>query len=473
MATLKLYNTLGRKLETFEPLHDRWVGLYTCGPTVYAPQHLGNMRYFIFVDVLKRTLGMNGYRVKHVMNITDVGHLTSNEDTGDDKIEASAKRQHKSAVEIATEITDRFLNDLRALNIVLPDVIPYATKTIDWQIELIQKLEHKGVTYRTTDGLYFDTSKFPAYGQLSGQKASEKKAGARVEINDEKRNSTDFALWKFSKPEDKRQMEWPSPWGTGFPGWHIECSAMSMKELGEQFDIHTGGVDHIAVHHENEIAQSEAATGRHPFVKYWLHGEFLVLPGKRMGKSEGNAITLQAVIDRGLDPLAFRYLCLQTHYRKPLSFTWKSLEAANTGLRRLWTTINVHSEQQKIGCAEFEQRFSEALNDDLNTPQAVAVMHDLIASDYPWHAKRQSLAVMDKVLGLGLLGQHPNFAVTPSDEVQSLLTRREAARANKDWAAADGYRQQIEAAGYVVDDTDQGPRLRKKIDRPHKRDIQP
>lgn len=463
---LKLYNTRTRQLDVFQPLHGHDVGLYTCGPTVYSTAHLGNLRTYIFADILRRTLEFNGYTVKHVMNITDVGHLTSDADTGEDKLEQAAKREHQSATKIAARHTKEFFDDLKLLHIEPPTVVLKATDTIDLQINLIKKLEEKGVTYRTNDGIYFDTAKFPTYGQLSGQKTSDKKAGARIKVDTNKKHPTDFALWKFSKPADKRQMEWPSPWGVGFPGWHIECSAMSMKELGEQFDIHTGGVDHVAVHHENEIAQSEAATGKHPFVNIWMHAEFLKMPGNRMGKSEGNAITLGKVIDRGIPPLAYRFLCLQSHYRTPLSFTWKSLGAAARGLNRLWAIIdNAEQESAKHrggGWAEFEERFLETINNDLNTAQAVTVMHELISADYPWHAKRQSLAVMDKVLGLDLLGQHPIVTVTPSDEVQSLLAKREAARAKKDWAAADEFRKKIEAAGYIIDDTQQGPQLRKK-----------
>lgn len=464
MTPLKLYNTLTRKIEDFVPISPKEVGLYSCGPTVYAPQHIGNMRYFIFSDVLKRTLQSDGFAVKHVMNITDVGHLTSDADTGEDKMESAAKKRAVSATQIATEITSRFFSDLKALNIVLPDVIPYATKTIDWQVDLIKKLEAKGVTYKTSDGVYFDTSKFPRYGALSGQKSADKKSGARVEVNAEKKNPTDFALWKFSKPEDKRQMEWPSPWGIGFPGWHIECSAMSMHELGEQFDIHTGGIDHIAVHHENEIAQSEAATGKHPFVKYWLHGEFLILPEKRMGKSEGNSVTLQDVIDRGIDPLAFRYLCLQTHYRKPLSFSWESLEAAQTGLQRVWAWLSEQDKTAKIGCAEYEEHFSTAINDDLNTSQALAVMNDLVSSDYPAGAKIQSLSVLNQVLGLDLTPETAKSHIASvGSEHDEMLKDYGTARQAKDFKASDEIRKKFSGLGLTVEDLPDGTsRLRKK-----------
>lgn len=468
-APLKLYNTRTRKLEIFTPLKKDQIGLYSCGPTVYAPQHIGNMRYFIFVDVLKRTLGLNGYTVKHVMNITDVGHLTSDEDTGDDKMELSARRQNTSAQEIANQITDRFLNDLRALNVFTPDVIPFATKTIDLQIALIQRLEAKGITYKTSDGIYFDTSKFPRYGELSGQKAGDKQAGARVEVNDEKRHPTDFALWKFSKPEDKRQMEWPSPWGVGWPGWHIECSAMSMKELGEQFDIHTGGVDHIAVHHENEIAQSEAATGKHPFVNIWMHGEFLKLPGKRMGKSEGNSITLQEVIDKGIDPLAYRFLVLQSGYRKPLNFSLKALESAERGLQSIWNTIvafgkDTHGEMGTVMKKDVSL-FTNSMNDDLNTARALAGIQIALAASAPLQDRLATVAVLNETLGLDLTPElavkHISFSITGHE---SMLEDYEVARQEKRYAVSDKIRAEFAAKGLIVEDLPDGTsRLRKKL----------
>lgn len=461
VAPLKLYNTRTRKLEPFTPIHKDQVGLYTCGPTVYGTAHLGNLRTYLFEDILRRVVVANGYIVKHVMNVTDVGHLTGDGDMGEDKMELSAKKEKKSAYDIATEHEQEFFADLAKLNILTPDVILRATKTIDLQVALIQKLEAKGVTYKTSDGIYFDTSKFPRYGELSGQKSSEKKVGARVEVNNEKKNSTDFALWKFSKPEDKRQMEWSSPWGTGFPGWHIECSAMSMHELGEQFDIHTGGVDHIAVHHENEIAQSEAATGKHPFVNVWMHGEFLKLPGKRMGKSEGNSITLQEVIDKGIDPLAFRYLVLQTHYRKPLSFSWESLEAAQQGLSNIRHAVADLGGSAKIGCADFEQRFIEALNEDLNTAKALAIFQELLKSDFPDSAKSQSVTFMDATLGLHLTpASHVRAEITG---YESDLEDYETARAEKRYNISDQIRKKLEAKGLIVEDLPDGTsRLRKK-----------
>lgn len=463
MTELKLYNTRTRKLDVFRPLHDREVGVYTCGPTVYSTAHIGNLRTYIFEDTLRRTLEFNGYTVKHVMNITDVGHLTDDADMGQDKMEESARKEHKHASDIAAFHTKEFFADLQQLNIEPPAVILKATETIDLQIDLIQKLEAKGVTYRTSDGIYFDTSKFPAYGQLSTQKSSDKKAGARIEMG-EKKHPTDFALWKFSKPEDKRQMEWPSPWGVGFPGWHIECSAMSMKELGEQFDIHTGGVDHIAVHHENEIAQSEAATGKHPFVNIWMHGEFLKLPGKRMGKSEGNAITLQSLIDQGIDPLAYRYLCLQTHYRKPLAFTWEALTGAAEGLRSLWNSIAQLSTNSGKANRTFVAEFQHAINDDMNTAKALAIVQTLLQSDLHQEDIAATLQRFDDVLGLDLTpaAAQGHISVTGHD-VEHLLAQYIEARRGKDFDASDTLRKQIEDLGAIVEDLPDGSsRLRKK-----------
>lgn len=467
MTDLKLYNTRTRSLELFTPIHKDQVGLYTCGPTVYGTAHLGNLRTYIFEDILRRTLALNGYNMKHVMNITDVGHLTGDGDMGEDKMELSAKQEKKSAYDIAAEHEQEFFADLQKLNILTPNVVLHATKTIDLQVGLIKRLEEKGVTYQTSDGVYFDTSKFPRYGELSGQKSSEKQAGARVEVNNEKKNPTDFALWKFSKPEDKRQMEWPSPWGVGFPGWHIECSAMSMHELGEQFDIHTGGVDHIAVHHENEIAQSEAATGKHPFVNVWMHGEFLKLPGKRMGKSEGNAITLEEVI-KDVPALAYRYLVLQAHYRKPLSFTEVSLEAASAGLHRIWYSVAELGYEEPVESTKTElwlTKFQEMINDDLNTAGGLAILESLLKEKGLSNGEKiQVLTAFDRVLGLDLTPEaadrHFPGEVTGHE---SDLEDYETARAEKRYNISDQIRKKLEAKGLTVEDLPDGTsRLRKK-----------
>lgn len=468
---IKLYNTLTKQVDPFSPLKDRSVGLYTCGPTVYGTAHIGNLRTYLFEDILRRALVSEGYSVKHVMNITDVGHLTSDADTGDDKIERAARESHKDAKTITRQYEQEFFSDSSRMHILPPHVVLRATETIELQMALIKTLEMNGVTYRISDGIYFDTSAFPGYGRLSGQNITEKKAGARVMVNSDKKHPSDFALWKFSKPEDKRQMEWPSPWGVGFPGWHVECSAMSIKEFPNGLDLHCGGIDHIPVHHENELAQNEAS-GHRGLVKRWMHGEFLILPGKRMGKSEGNVITLADLDEKKIDPLAFRYLCLQTHYRQPLRFSWESLRAADRGLHNLWFMVDTNGDEKKIGCAEFEERFHTAINDDLNTAQALAILHELVKSDNPWSAKLQSLSKFDEILGLGLTKDAGRSHFMPIDHhTKILLDQRESLRQRKNWDAADEKRRKIEEhlalSGVILEDTPEGPRLRKKdqIDR--------
>jgi cysteinyl-tRNA synthetase len=454
---LYFFNTLGRKKEKFVPIVPGKVGLYTCGPTVYDFAHLGNFRTFIFEDVLRRTLEYNGFEVKHVMNITDVGHLVSNADEGEDKIELGAKREGKTAWEIAAYYTEAFLRDSALLNIKRAHILPRATDHIKEQIELIQVLEKKGFTYRTSDGIYYDTSKFKDYWKLSGQRPEERLAGARVEINPEKKNPWDFALWKFSPKDKKRQMEWPSPWGIGFPGWHIECSAMSVKYLGQPFDIHTGGVDHIPIHHTNEIAQSEGAFNK-KMVNYWLHGEFLMVEGKRMGKSEGNLIKLQDIIAKGFDPLAFRYLCLTSHYRSILNFTWKSLEAAQNSLNRLREHLSNLSDYKPSEInSEYKNRFLKAINDDLNTPEGLSVMWEMLRSKIPEGEKLATLLDFDKVLGLKLEIMKEGVP----EEVKRLVDEREGLRKKRKWAEADKIRQKIAELGYLVEDTPKGPKVKK------------
>lgn len=457
MEPLRLFNTLTREIEPFVPLHPGTVGMYCCGPTVYQYAHTGNLRTYIFEDILRRVLEQNNYVVHHVMNITDVGHLTDDADSGEDKLERSAKESETSAFVLAKKYTDAFFEDLKLLNIEMPHQTPKATEHIAEQIALIRRLEEQGYTYRITDGIYFDTAKFPSYGKLTGQNKADLKEGARVAVNPEKRNSTDFALWKFSPQGVQRQMQWDSPWGVGFPGWHIECSAMSMKYLGETFDIHTGGIDHIPVHHTNEIAQSEAATGKQ-FVRYWLHGEFLRLEKDRMGKSEGNALTLATLKERGYPPLAFRYLVLNTHYRKPLSFSFTALAAAQTALMGLYDKIRVMAEPA-VGCAEYEERFHDAVNEDLNTPKALGILWEMMQSDYPEGAKHRTLLVFDKVLGLGLSDVKPT---TVPKSVMDIVQERERARQQRKFGRSDQLRIDIEAMGYVVEDTAEGPVVKAK-----------
>jgi len=450
---LKLWNTCTKSLEDFHPLHDNRVGFYACGPTVYNPATIGNLRSYVAEDILRRTLELLGYTVEHVMNITDVGHLVGDRDEGEDKMEREAAKRGTTAWEIAKEYEERFLRDIARLDIETPNKLPHATNHIKEQIALVKTLEEKGFTYEIFNGIYFDTSKFKPYGAFSGQKLEEKEEGMRVAANPEKKHPSDFALWKFSPKEGKRQMEWESPWGVGFPGWHLECSAMSVKYLGQPFDIHAGGVDHIPVHHENEIAQSEAAYGKE-LAEYWMHVEFLLVDGRRMGKSEGNAYTLDDLIAKNFDPLAFRLYCLGTHYRSKMNFTWEGLEAAQHALKKLRQAAR-ELEAPAIGCAEFEKTFAAALEDDLNVPKALAVVWELLGSDQPKSAKAEALLRMDRVLGLGLK-EYIGQAIPVPDEITALAEEREQARKTKDWKRSDELRDQINAKGWSIEDGDEG-----------------
>jgi cysteinyl-tRNA synthetase len=431
--------------------------MYTCGPTVYDYAHIGNLRTYIFEDTLRRVLEFNGYKVKHVMNITDVGHLTSDADTGEDRMEKGARRTGKSAWEIAEIYTEEFKKDLRRLNILEPTIWCKATDHIQDQIEFIKCIERKGFTYRTSDGIYFDTSKLPDYGYLARLDIEGLQAGARIEIG-EKRHPTDFALWKFSPPDQKRQMEWDSPWGVGFPGWHIECSAMSAKYLGPFFDIHCGGEDHISVHHTNEIAQTQACFGTR-LANFWMHGYFLLIDESRMGKSAGNFLRLQTLIDRGYDPLAWRYFCLNAHYRAKLNFNWEGLDGAARSLDRLRTAVYEWG-QPGVVDEGYLEKFTEMVNDDLNMPRAMAVVWDLVRSDLPASTKKATVLVFDKVLGLRLEEWQPEEEVIPQ-EILDLVEKRQQARAEKRWQEADALRQQVVAAGYEIEDTPQSPRVRR------------
>jgi len=459
---LKLYNTLTRKKELFQPSRPPKVGLYTCGPTVYNYAHIGNLRTYIFEDILKRVLIYNGFKVKHVMNITDVGHLTGDRDMGEDKLEKGAQREGKSAWEIAEFYTDAFKADLKRLNVQAPTLWCKATDTIDDQVALIQTLESKGFTYRTSDGIYFDTSRFDGYAKLSHQNLEALQEGARVEKNPEKRNATDFALWKFSSPGVRRQMEWDSPWGTGFPGWHIECSAMSMKYLGDMLDIHCGGTDHIDVHHTNEIAQSEAATGQ-PFFKYWMHGAFLIIAGgKKMAKSEGNFLTLESsFILKNIDPLTFRFASFLTHYRKPMEYSDEGIQAAQNGLQHLRNQVRtlMDGSQPTTPDSGYRDKFKAALNNDLNLPQALAVVQELLKSDLDAGVKLATVMDYERVLGLDL--DKVSVEQDLPAEIQALVNARQKARKEKDWALSDALRDKMQGLGYVVQDGPQGMKVFK------------
>lgn len=456
MSRLKLYNTLSRKIEEFEPLNPPKVGMYTCGPTVYDYPHVGNWRTFVFEDILRRVLIYNGYKVTQVMNATDVGHLTGDNvgvaDEGEDRMEKAAKREKKDIWEVAKFYIDDFLKARDLLNIEAPEYFVRATDHITDQIDLIERLIDKGLAYVTPTGVFFDVLKLGDYGKLGRQKLTDKRVATREELVDDKtkHNPADFALWKLSRSEDRRQMEWESPWGRGFPGWHIECSAMSMKYLGESFDIHAGGVDHIAIHHTNEIAQSEGATGK-PLARYWVHGEFLTVDGGRMGKSLGNAYTLHDVVAKKFDPLALRYLYLSAHYRTVLNFTWEALGAAQSALSNLKFKIsNLKLGNTNIGCAGYEQDFLDAINNDLNMPQALAVVWKLVDdNEMPARARLTSLLRFDKVLGLKLdLTDVTEFP----DRVKKLLKKREKLRKAGKFEEADKIREEILKMGYTVED---------------------
>lgn len=460
---LRIYNTLNRKVEEFTSIKALHVGMYACGPTVYDFQHIGHMRRYVGDDILVRALRYNGFEVKHVMNITDVGHLTSDADTGEDKMEKGAKEQKLSVWDVAKKFEKQFRESIDALNIVRPSKFIRATEAIQDQIDLVKVLEEKGFTYKTTDGIYFDTSKVKDYGKLTGQSLDELKAGARVEMG-EKKHATDFALWKFSPKDSKRQMEWDSPWGKGFPGWHIECSAMSMKELGLTFDIHTGGIDHISIHHTNEIAQSEAATGK-LLANYWVHHAFLLAEGEKMSKSLKNFYTVQDVEKKGFDPMVLRYLYLQTHYRQEMNFTWEALKGAQKALDRLRNEVSGY-DAPKIGCAEFEERFDTAVNNDLNMPEALAIVWELVHSDYPSHAKAESLFKFDKILGLNLSevrGKKLEVGTEIPDEIQKMVDEREELRKQRRFHLADQMRNKIKKLGWEVHDIEDGKSKVEKI----------
>jgi cysteinyl-tRNA synthetase len=460
-VALRLYNSLTRAKDELVPAAPPRVSVYTCGPTVYNYQHVGNYRTYIFEDLLIRALKLLGFKPHRVMNITDVGHLTSQGDEGEDKMEVGAAREGKTAWDIARFYTDAFMKDCAALGLLPADVVCKATDYIPEQIALIQRLEAKGFVYKTKDGLYFDTAKLPDYGKLMTKEHLEGlKSGARVEANPEKKHMTDFALWKFSADGAKRQMEWESPWGKGFPGWHIECSAMAMKFLGETLDIHCGGIDHVPVHHTNEIAQSEGATGK-PFARFWLHGEFLLMNNAKMAKSAGGFVTLADVVEKGYSPLDYKYHCLTAHYRKQLDFQWTSLEAAKTARRRLKeSAAALAGAEPKPGCAEFSSRFKEALADDLNGPAALAVVWDALKSDLPAGAKRTFLEEAESALALGMF--EVDIVAAAPQKILELVQLRADAKAKKDFAEADRIRKEIDELGYIVNDGKDGAKAVKK-----------
>jgi len=453
---LQLYDSYRRRLCRFAPLQAGEVGMYACGPTVYDYAHIGNLRTYLFEDVLRRTLEFCNYRVRHVVNITDVGHLTSDADTGEDKVEQGARRTGKSAWEIARLYTRAFQEDLRRLNILQPTIWCRASDHIAEQISDIVEIERRGFAYLTSDGVYFDTSKLQNYGHLARLDAAGLAAGARVDIG-EKKHPTDFALWKFSPPGRTRQMEWDSPWGVGFPGWHIECSAMAVKYLGVKFDIHCGGKDHIPVHHCNEIAQAQARHGS-TLANFWMHGYFLEIDQARMSKSSGEFLRLEALVERGYDPLAYRYLCLSAHYRSDLKFTWESLDSAVAALDRLRAAAHSWGDPGRVDAATAAD-FSRQMRRDLNTPRALAVLWGMVKGGLPPCAKKATLLHLDTVLGLDVGRWRPREHPIPG-EVAALAAQRAQARAQRRWADADRLRSAIEAHGFTIDDSATGSKLR-------------
>ena len=459
MTALKLYDTYTRSMVDFQPLKPPAVGLYTCGPTVYNFAHIGNLRTYIFEDILRRTLTFNGYNVNHVMNITDVGHLTSDADTGEDKMEAGSRRTGMTAWQIAEFYTEEFKKDLQRLHIDEPTTWCRATDHIQEQINLIRCIEGNGYTYETSDGIYFDTSKLNDYGYLGRLDIEGLQAGLRVDMG-EKRNPTDFALWKFSPKNQQRQMEWDSPWGVGFPGWHIECSAMSAKYLGPFFDIHCGGEDHINVHHTNEIAQTEACYGTR-LANIWMHAYFLQIDeNQKMSKSSGEFLRLQTLIDKGYDPLSYRFFCLSAIYRQKLNFTWESLDGAQKSLDRLRNLVYEWGPAGEVNEA-YVEKFRECVNDDLNMPRAVATAWEVARSDMDPSVKKATLLVFDQVLGLGLADWAPKEEDIPA-EILAFVEQRQLARKEKRWQDADSYRNQVNAAVYEIMDTHEGPKVKKK-----------
>ncbi len=455
---MKIYNSIGREEQEFKPIDKKEVGIYTCGPTVYSYVTIGNWRTYTLSDIVNRTLRFLGYKVKLVMNITDVGHLTGDNEgdssQGEDRMEKAEKKEGKTAWEIAEFYAEDFYQGLNLLNIVKPDLIPKPTEHIEEQIELIHEIEKKGYTYKTSDGIYFNISKYEEdgyeYGVLSN--LDQIKEGARVEINPEKKDPRDFALWKFSPKDKKRHMEWESPWGIGFPGWHIECSAMGMKYLGEQFDIHIGGEDLMSTHHPCEIAQSESATGKVPFVKYWIHGAFLQVDGGRMGKSLGNAYTLQDIRERGYDPLDLRYFYFSGNYRKKLNFTWESLTASKNARQKINNKLRELTEKVKDletnsnKDETYIEKFKNALEDNFNMPKALAILNELFKSELEPVVIIGTALEMDKVLGLNfeeVISNPTDIEEEYSDEVISLIKERNKARTNKDWKKADEIRNRL------------------------------
>ncbi|OGY89632.1 MAG: cysteine--tRNA ligase [Candidatus Komeilibacteria bacterium RIFCSPHIGHO2_01_FULL_52_14] len=451
--TIKLYNTLTRKKTEFVPIVPGHVGLYTCGPTVYDYQHIGNMRAYITWDILKRFFLSQRFDVTHVMNVTDVGHLTSDADEGEDKLELAKKRERLSAWDVASKYFDYFREDLERVNILPPTFYAKATDFIDDQIAFTKRMEERGFLYRTSDGMYFDTSKVPNYGKIGSLDVKGLMAGKRVALNPEKKNATDFAVWKFSPKDSKRDMEWDSPWGKGFPGWHLECSVISRKFLGDTFDIHTGGIDHATVHHPNEMAQTWAVTNKEQ-ARFWLHNNFINFKDKKMSKSAGTFVRLVDMITGGVGPLSYRYFVMQTHYRKEIAYSWEAIRAADQGLKNIYRELSFYGMPDN-GCEDLLQKFNEALADDLNTAKALDLVQKVIGSKSPSGGKLRTLFMMDEVLGLRFRDEWERRRNLPHISM-ALLEEREKARKNRDWARADAIRKKLLDYRIEVKDTNEG-----------------
>lgn len=477
---MNFYNTLTKKKEEFKPMNKGKVGMYSCGPTVYNYAHIGNLRTYLFMDILGKTIRKNGYDLKHVMNITDVGHLVSDGDEGEDKMQKASEREHKSPYEIADFYTKAFLKDIEKLNIRKPDVIAKATEHIPEMIEYVQQIVDNGYAYETSSGLYFDISKLPSYGMLSGKNLDGEKAGARISIDEEKKNPFDFAIWK--KAPKNHIMQWDSPWGRSYPGWHIECSAMSRKYLGEQFDIHTGGVDHIPIHHENEIAQSLGHNGKIP-ANYWMHGEFLLVDNGKMSKSLGNVYTISELEERGFDALDYRYFCLNSSYRSTLNFTFEGLKSAKKGLERLRNCVKTHSSSNKDvsdeKINEYRRRFLEAMNNDLDSPTALSIIWEIARKENKSKKYADLIGEMDEIMGLDismekiLEREHKEEEKVKREldiDIKKLICEREVARQHKEWGKADKIRAELEQKGIRIKDTREGIKIEKIINEKNRDD---
>lgn len=465
LPKIQLYNTLSRTIEELRPITSGEVKLYCCGPTVYNFQHIGNLRTYIWEDILARMLRQAGYKVTHVMNITDVGHLASDADEGEDKMMLAMKREKKKSEEIADYYTKVFFDDCAALNIQKPDIVCKATEHIAQMIALIKRLEERGCAYQAGGNVYFDVRSISDYGKLARLNLDKLQAGARIEQDSNKRNPHDFALWFTKSKFENQELQWDSPWGRGYPGWHIECSAMAMHYLGEQFDIHCGGIDHVPVHHTNEIAQSEGATGK-AWVTIWMHGEFLVLGTEKMAKSKGNFITVNTLRENSIDPLAYRYFLLGAHYRTQLSFTLDILRNAQQGFEKLRSAViqlraeNSPAPMLSAAAEPFKVEFFESIRNDLGTAQALALVHKTLQSELPPSEKLSLLLTFDEVLGLGMAHwKAAQVELTPA--LQALIDARKAARAAKNWPESDRLRDEIAKLGYIVEDGAGGQKLKK------------